>query len=386
MVGVSGKDGPLNGSLSWVRKLLDNHKDIEDVTDVVGNIKSDLVPKEIFTLTPKGDVISLPTGSTVIDFAYAIHTELGHHMMGAKVNGKIVPMNYKLKTGEIVDIISTHESEKGPDREWLNVVKTSEARNKIRQWFKKECKEENILEGKAEVKLELKKNKIFVPEEELEKFLSPILEQNHCKTINDFFAAVGYGGVQLWRLMPRLKNEYSKRKKIEQRTSRKEKQFAINKNKLSPTNNSDAIIVEDMKNCFVKISKCCDPVPGDNIVGFITKGYGVSVHRCDCKNILNHSSKKEDLCRLANVSWAENILDYFDTKIEIIANNDPDFLSDVSNKLISIHLKYKSMNIKILEDNKMSLTIEAKVKNLDHLMFILKSFSHIKNILSIKRI
>lgn len=385
-LGVSGKDGPLNGSLSWVRKLLDNHKDIEDVTDVVGNIKSDLVPKEIFTLTPKGDVISLPTGSTVIDFAYAIHTELGHHMMGAKVNGKIVPMNYKLKTGEIVDIISTHESEKGPDREWLNVVKTSEARNKIRQWFKKECKEENILEGKAEVKLELKKNKIFVPEEELEKFLSPILEQNQCKAINDFFAAVGYGGVQLWRLMPRLKNEYSKREKIEQRTSRKEKQFAINKNKLSPTNNSDAIIVEDMKNCFVKISKCCDPVPGDNIVGFITKGYGVSVHRCDCKNILNHSSKKEDLCRLANVSWAENILDYFDTKIEIIANNDPDFLSDVSNKLISIHLKYKSMNIKILEDNKMSLTIEAKVKNLDHLMFILKSFSHIKNILSIKRI
>ena len=178
----------------------------------------------------------------------------------------------------------------------------------------------------------------------------------------------------------------SKREKIEQRTSRKEKQFAINKNKLSPTNNSDAIIVEDMKNCFVKISKCCDPVPGDNIVGFITKGYGVSVHRCDCKNILNHSSKKEDLCRLANVSWAENILDYFDTKIEIIANNDPDFLSDVSNKLISIHLKYKSMNIKILEDNKMSLTIEAKVKNLDHLMFILKSFSHIKNTLSIKRI
>ena len=186
--------------------------------------------------------------------------------------------------------------------------------------------------------------------------------------------------------MPRLKNEYSRREKIEQRATRSERHTIINKNKLSPIQNSDAIIVEDMKNCFVKISRCCDPVPGDNIVGFITKGYGVSVHRCDCKNILNHSSKKEDLCRLANVSWAENILDYFDTKIEIIAGNNPEFLNDISNKLISIHLKYKSINIKILEDNKISLTIEAKVKNLDHLMFILKSFSHIKNILSIKRI
>lgn len=385
-LGVSGKDDPLNGSLSWVRKLLDNHKDIEDVTDVVGNIKSDLVPKEIFTLTPKGDVISLPTGSTVIDFAYAIHTELGHHMMGAKVNGKIVPMNYKLKTGEIVDVISTHEPEKGPDREWLNIVKTSEARNKIRQWFKKECKEENILEGKAETKIELKKNKIFVPDEELEKFLSPILQQNHCKTIDDFFAAVGYGGIQLWRLMPKLKNEYARLEKTEKRSYGHESQFKNSKNLFAPIKNSNAIIVEDMKNCFVKISKCCHPIPGDNIVGFITKGYGVSIHRCDCKNILNYSSKKEEFERLANVSWAENILDDFETNIEIVSDNKYEFLSDLAKRLPSIHVMIKSLNIKFSDDEKVTTLINTSVKSLDHLNFIIRNLSHIKGIISIKRI
>lgn len=388
-LGVNGKDDSLTGSISWVRKLLENHKDIEDVTDVVGNIKSDLVPKEIFILTPKGDVISLPMGSTVIDFAYAIHTELGHHMMGAKVNGKIVPINYKLKTGEIVDIISTHESEKGPDREWLSIVKTSEARNKIRQWFKKECKEENILEGKAELKIELKKNKIFIPDNELENFLTPILEKNHCKTVNDFFAAVGYGGIQLWHLMPRLKSEYAKKEKLEQQKSRKnENKPANNSNSLSHTENSDAIIVEDMKNCFVKISKCCSPLPGDNIVGFITKGYGVSVHRCSCTNVLNHSSKKENLERIVNVSWVpeNSILSTFNAKIEIMADDYPELLINISEKLFSIHVKYKSLNVKVAESNKLLLIMEVLVKNLEHLTFVIKNLSHVKGVLSINRV
>ncbi len=211
---LAQNSGSMSESLVWINKLLENYRDIGDVNDVIGSIKSDLAPKEIFILTPKGDVITLPLGSTVIDFAYAIHTDLGNSMAGAKVNKQVVPINYVLKTGEIVEIITKNEIGKGPRRSWLDIVKTSEARNKIKQWLKKERRDENIIEGKASTKLELQKNKIFVTESKLEEFLKPILKKNKCLSLNDFFASVGYGGIQLWRIMPRLKVEFSKQNRV----------------------------------------------------------------------------------------------------------------------------------------------------------------------------
>lgn len=386
-LGISGKDDSLTESLSWVRKLLDNHKDSEDVTDVLGNIKSDLVPKEIFVLTPKGGVISLPTGSTAIDFAYAIHTELGHRMIGAKVNSKIVPIDYVLKTGEIVNILSTKDPSKGPGRDWLSVVKTGEARNKIRQWFKRERREENIIEGKAETEVELKKNKIFISDNKLEEFLIPIMKKNQCATIEDFFAAVGYGGIQLWRIMPRLKNEYIKKEKelspIEEQTP------AIvpePRKSAHASKESNGVIVENISNCFVKLAKCCNPLPGDSIVGFITKGYGVSIHKADCKNAHEHTENQDDSKRWVHASWSDNILTTFDTTLEIKASDREELLTDITRKVSAMNLKVKSFNSKTTEDNRIVAFVTLSIKNLEHLCFVVNNLSRISGVLSVKRV
>ena len=188
--------------LMWVRQMLENQQDTVDSTELVRTIKTDLAPEEVFVFTPKGDVISLPIGSTVIDFAYAIHSAVGNRMIGAKVDGRIVPIDYKVKTGEIIDVLTTKEESHGPSRDWLKIVKTSEARNKIRQWFKKEKREENIIEGKAEIEREFRRNGIELPEPEMKAFLEDIATHQHCQTVEDLYAALGYGGIQLWRLMP----------------------------------------------------------------------------------------------------------------------------------------------------------------------------------------
>ena len=190
--------------LMWVRQMLENQQDTVDSTELVRTIKTDLAPEEVFVFTPKGDVISLPIGSTVIDFAYAIHSAVGNRMIGAKVDGRIVPIDYKVKTGEIIDVLTTKEESHGPSRDWLKIVKTSEARNKIRQWFKKEKREENIIEGKAEIEREFRRNGIELPEPEMKAFLEEIATHQHCQTVEDLYAALGYGGIQLWRLMPRF--------------------------------------------------------------------------------------------------------------------------------------------------------------------------------------
>lgn len=383
-LGISGKDNSWMRSLSWVRKLLDNHKDMEDITDVICNIKSDLVPKEIFILTPKGDVISLPTGSTVIDFAYAIHSELGNHMVGAKVNKKIVPINYVLKTGEIVDILSTKDPGKGPSRDWLNIVKTSEARNKIRQWFKRERREENILEGYNELKLELSKHKIDIPEEQLEKFLEPVLKKNSCSSLKDFFAAVGYGGMQLWRIMPRLKNEYIKNLKEEQKLPdlRKENErFDLNKSSATP----DGVFVEGIDDCFIRFAKCCSPLPGDKIIGFITRGHGVTIHKRDCKNIVSNENDSEFRNRLLSSSWAKDVFSDFEATLQINSCDREELLSDITRKINAMNLKITSLNSKISND-KALIFITITIKNLEQIKYVINNLLRVDGVLSVQRV
>ncbi len=386
-LGISGKDSSFTESLSWIRKLLESHEDVEDVTDVLGNIKSDLVPKEIFVLTPKGSVINLPTGSTVIDFAYAIHTELGNRMIGAKVNQKIAPINYVLKTGEIVDILSTKDPNKGPSRDWLNIIKTSEARNKIRQWFKRERREENIAEGKAETEIELKKNKIFVnDEDELEKLLAPILKKNQFTILDDFFAAVGYGGVQLWRIMPQLKSNYVKMgKKLIKPQSQSKSVMHGSEQPDSMSKKPSGIIVQDMKNCFVKLSKCCNPLPGDNIIGFITKGYGISIHKTTCKNVPDSCEMQNDPTRWVPARWSSSISEVFDATIEIIALDREEILIDITRKISAMNLKVKSLNSKMLSANKVVMFVTISTKNLEHLHYVMDNLAKVSGVLSVKR-
>ena len=264
--------------LMWVRQMLENQQDTVDSTELVRTIKTDLAPEEVFVFTPKGDVISLPIGSTVIDFAYAIHSAVGNRMIGAKVDGRIVPIDYKVKTGEIIDVLTTKEESHGPSRDWLKIVKTSEARNKIRQWFKKEKREENIIEGKAEIEREFRRNGIELPEPEMKAFLEEIATHQHCQTVEDLYAALGYGGIQLWRLMPRIRDNYNKIKKPVEESQEVRYQKA-------PSKATGGVIIDGIDNCLIKFSKCCNPLPGDDIIGFITRGYGVSIHKRSCTNV-----------------------------------------------------------------------------------------------------
>ena len=256
-LGISRGDS-LEQRLSWIRQMLENQKESGDATDLVRTIKSDLAPEEVFVFTPKGEVINLPSGSTVIDFAYAIHSAVGNRMVGAKVDKKIVPIDYKVKTGEIIEILTTKEVGRGPSRDWLKIVKTSEARNKIRQWFKREKRDENIAEGKAELEREFKRNNIDFTEEELSSFLQQIGKKQSCQTDDDVYAAIGYGGIQLWKLMPKVREEY-------QKTHRQAKDSELPELPTvpeAPKKAAEGVIVDGMENCLIKFSRCCNPLPG----------------------------------------------------------------------------------------------------------------------------
>lgn len=367
-------------SYDWINQVLDNYQNIGDVTEVVSTIKSDLAPKEIFVLTPKGRVISLPINSTVIDFAYAVHTELGNRMIGAKVNKKIVPINYTVKTGEIVEIISTKNPNKGPSRDWLNIAKTGEARSKIKQWFKKECREENIQEGKNKFESELIKYNISIPKSKINEFLEPVLRKKKYTSPDDFFAEVGFSGVQLSKIMPKLYKEY-----IILNHGFELKNNIINKNKIYTKTKYDGVIIDGMKNCSVKFAKCCNPLPHDGIIGFITRGAGVSIHKQDCRNIEHNLNKKDFAERLVKAQWDSDINMVFETSLTILAMYDENFLSIFTKKISDLKIRLISLNSEVLPDDKMLSHIKLHIKNPEELKNIKQKISEIKNVISIKR-
>ncbi len=378
-LGISGSENSLEKRLAWIRQMIDNQKDTEDATDIIRNIKLDLAPEEVFVLTPKGGVLSLPTGATVIDFAYAIHTEVGNKMIGAKVDKRIVPIDYKVKTGEIVEIITTKDKTKGPNRDWLKIVRTSEARIKIKQWFKREKRDENILEGKAEVEKELRRNNISLTQEELTNILEPIFRRNQFNTLDDFYASIGYGGLQTWRVMPKIKDGYIKLKG----------NIETNKPKLpSPeTGNKkqDSVFVEGMDNCLIRISKCCNPVPGDKIIGFITRGYGVSVHKVGCSNVPRNISKCDQPERWVKVHWVDSKNPQFKVMIKIQAQDNESVLSDITKQLYKMRLKVIALNSKIMSNKTVSIDVVVVVRDVEHLNSVTASISRIKNVLSVCR-
>ena len=384
-LGMTGDDNKLKKNLLWVNKIVDEHKDF-DVTEIIRNIKLDLVPEEVFALTPKGKVISLPNGATVIDFAYAIHTDIGNKMLGAKVDKRIVPIDYVLKTGEIVDIIITKDAHRGPSRNWLKVVKTSSARNKIKQWFKKEKRDENIVEGKIEVEKELKRNNIILSEKELLKILEPVLKRNRCKNIEDFYATVGYGGIQFWRSMPRLKEEYQKKLKekkklsLPQNTTIEEKPKKIIKS-------SNGVIVDGMGNVLIRFSRCCNPIPGDEIIGFITRGSGISVHNVECKNVPKFSKQlSNQKARWIKAHWLNYNSEIFRTNIEILAENKSNLLANITRLLSSMNIKIISLNSRLISSDKTIVSITLFVKDSDHLRSIMSSINNLSGINIVKRV
>ena len=374
--GITKKDS-LDERLAWIRKMLENQSD-NDSTDIVRTIKMDLVPEEVFIFTPKGDVINLPTGATVIDVAYAIHSGVGNRMIGAKVDKRIVPIDYKVKTGEIVEIITSKEVG-GPKRDWLNIVKTSEARSKIRLWFKREKRDENILEGKTQLETEFRRLSINVPEKDLEEFLSDYIQKQNCNTLEDFYASIGYGGIQLWRILPRLKEEY-----IKKYAEPEPVQVVITKPVKKRV--SGGVHIEGIDDCLVKYSRCCNPLPGDDIIGFITRGYGVSIHKRNCTNVPKNIDECEEPERWVKAEWADqSVNETFQSTLQITATDRTGLLADITNQLSALHLFIHSLNSRETKNGMAIIEVSITVNSINHLKMVISRLSGINGIVSIGR-
>lgn len=378
-LGGGAAGGKFEERLSWIRQLLESQNDSEDVEDIVRTIKSDLVPEEVFVFTPKGDVISLPVGATVIDFAYAIHSAIGNRMIGAKVDGRIVPIDYQVKTGEIVDILTSSQTGKGPSRDWLKIVKTSEARSKIRNWFKKERREENIAEGRAEVEREFRRSYIRLPDDEMKQFLQHIAERQHFDTVDDFYAAIGYGGVSLIRMMPHIKDEYLK---IVKSSAPPEVVLTQPKKRVK---SSEGVVVEGIDNCLVKFSRCCNPLPGDEIIGFITRGHGVSIHTKDCSNVPADLAHCPDKDRWIRTYWDSTIKEDFRATLMISCLNRVGMLADISVQLANMRVMINDINTRNFKDGRSTFAMTITVSGIEHLKSVAAKLERIDGVLSVER-
>lgn len=376
-IGPKSNDS-LEQRLAWIRQMLENQKDNEDATDLVRTIKSDLVPEEVFVFTPRGDVISLPSGSTVIDFAYAIHSAVGNRMVGAKVDKRIVPIDYKVKTGQIIEILTSKETH-GPSRDWLKIVKTSEARNKIRAWFKREKRDENIIEGKAELEREFRRNGIELNEAELAALLEKIGAKQNCTSADDVYSAIGYGGIQLWKIMPRIKEDYMKEKRPAPPVP------AQAPAKQAPKKPVGGVTVDGMDNCLIKFSRCCNPLPGDDIIGFITRGFGVSIHKRTCSNVPKNLSEASEPERWIQAHWTGVVKEEFKSTLEIVAIDRSGLLADVTQQLFNMHIFIHSLNSRETKDGSAVICATITINGLEHLNSIISRLSNIQGIISIKR-
>ena len=378
--GLSGKDS-LEEKLAWVRQLLEAQQESDDVEDIVRTIKTDIAPEEVFVFTPKGDVISLPSGSTIIDFAYAIHSAVGNRMMGAKVDGRIMPIDTVVKTGMIIEIITGNT--KGPNRDWLKVVKTSEARNKIRAWFKKEKREENIAAGREELEKEFRRSSISLTEQQEEEFLAYLAEKQQMKNVDDFLAAIGYGGISLAKIAPRNKTDYVKMF----RTSEAEKAAqALPKLVQKKSKVSSGVIVEGLDSCLVKFAQCCNPLPGDEIIGFITRGSGVSIHKLDCPNVINSMKDPEQQSRWVAAEWADTTQrEVFKSSIELLARDRGLLLAEVSITLNNMHVPLHALQARELKDGMTSVTLTLGTVNVEQLTNIMSNLRKIDGVVEVKR-
>lgn len=356
----AGLTGKVAGEqrFDWIRQILDQQQEGDDVEQIADAIKVDLAPDEVYVFTPKGDVIVLPLGSTVIDFAYAIHTQVGHKMTGAKVGGRMIRFDYELKTGDIVEVLTTSSQTYGPNRNWLDIAKTSEARGKIRAWFKKECREENIAEGMAALEGEFHRSNI-VPTAE---FLKEIAAAQKFESVDDFYAAIGYGGVKLSKIMQRIKDMYMNRLATAAPAAISGDE-AVNMN-ISKKQRS-GVIVEGIDNCLIKFAKCCNPLPGDKIIGFITRGYGVSVHKQDCVNVLNASPQDKE--RWINVMWAASgSAEYYNATIDIISENMT-ALADITSTITASRFLISNISAHPLKNGNGNIIVTVEVASVDQL-------------------
>jgi GTP pyrophosphokinase len=377
--GINKVDSKIEDRLLWIRQILDSQKDADNPEDIVQTIKTDLPIEDIFAVTPKGDVINLPAGGTVIDFAFAIHSAVGIRMVGAKADGRIVPLTHKIKTGEIIEIITTNQLDHGPSRDWLNIAVTTQAKSKIRNWFKKEKRTENIASGKAQIERDFARNGIRLSEQEYEDFLADIARRQKFPNTEEFYAAIGYGGVLLSRIMPRIKEDYSKLN-----AQKHPKQISdIIRPVVSKAN--DGVIVEGIDNCLIKFSRCCSPLPGDDIIGFITRGHGVSVHKRDCNNVPRDISTAEEPERWVRAFWAETNRESFKATLLLNGIDRNGLLADVTMIIAGIGVPVHNVNARQTNGGNCVITVTMSVQSVEHLRSITQRLEKVNGVYHVER-
>ena len=375
--GLDGHD-KLDERLAWVSQLLENQRVSEDSGNLLHDLKSDLLPEEVFAFTPKGDVINLPAGATCIDFAYAIHSAVGNRMVGCKVNNRMVPIDHIVSTGEIIEVI-LGPADKGPSRDWLKIVRTSEAKSKIRNWFKKMRREENIQQGRDALARELRREMIFIPDDELDDFIGSCCRRLRQNNAEELYAAVGYGGITIANCLPKLKEEWQKLKAEEDKTEQ------LAKVDLSKVHATDGVVVEGFDNTPIKFAKCCSPLPGDPIVGFITRGFGVSIHKQSCANAISSMKDPTNAPRWVKAYWADSVKDSYKAGLEIVALDRNELLRDVLSALADIRVPIYTMNARQVENNCAVVSLTIGINNTEHLNRVVARLSKVKDVLKVTR-
>ena len=374
--GLGGHD-KLDERLAWVRQLLENQRVSEDSGNLLHDLKSDLLPEEVFAFTPKGDVINLPAGATCIDFAYAIHSAVGNRMVGCKVNNRMVPIDHVVATGEIIEVI-LGPADKGPSRDWLKIVKTSEAKSKIRNWFKKMRRDENIAEGRDALAKELRREGILIPDDELDEFVGGCCRRMRQNSAEDLYAAIGYGGITIANCMPKFKEEYQKLKAAEAPVTE------LPKVDLRKVHSTDGVVVEGFDNTPIKFAKCCNPLPGDPIVGFITRGFGVSIHKANCANAVSSMKDPSNAPRWVKAYWADSVKESYKAGLEILALDRTDLLKDVLNALSDMRVPIYNMNARQAE-NYGIVNLTIGINNTDHVDRVVARLGKIRDVLKVTR-
>ena len=383
--GLSGS--AREGSYEWVRKLLENQENT-DAEEFIHTLKVDMFADEVFVFSPAGDVTNLPAGATPIDFAYSVHSEVGNRMVGAKVNGRIVPLDYQLQNGEIVEILTANNAH-GPSRDWLKIAQSSEARSKIRQWFKREKRDENIVNGRASFEAELRHAGVplsAVVGTELETVL---LKKLPYGSIDDMYAAIGYGGFTAQKAVNRIHEEILRLKRSQQAEKESAEaapdDAAKARGAARRAKSEQGIVVEGISNCLVKFSKCCTPVPGDKIVGFITRGYGVSVHRADCPNAAPERRSAEDAGRWIKVSWGDDVRESYFTSLDVYAKDRLNLVLDISTALSTTQTRVQGINANALPDGSALVKLSVFVADSEQLSALMRRLNQISGVMRVER-
>ena len=387
---TSQKQSNIEGKLQWLRQMMEWEKDLKDPQEFMDALKEDVFSSQVYVFTPKGDVVELPAESTPIDFAYRVHTNVGNKCVGSKIDGRIVPLDYKLQNGNIVEILTSSNSN-GPSRDWINIVKTPNAKSRIRQWFKKERREENIQRGMEILEKEFKKYHIPLKDSNIEKYMQQMTKKFNQPTVEDLIATIGYGGIMPAHVVPKIRDLYEKEVKKVQK-EQKEEINDIEKHSISDAeykqkrkkNNSQGIVVKRLDNILIRFAKCCNPLPGDEIIGYVTKGRGVAIHRADCPNAnVNGDFFKN---RLVDVAWSNSEASKFEAEIQIKAVDRRGIINDITHIIAMDKVSLNGISAKKGKDNVVSVNLLVEVNNIDALNTLMKKIKSIPGVENIYRV